>query len=90
MVERLLSMRELVAALVLTVEAEMPKAQRRMEQGDDWLFEKVTGQLRLLASLDSLLADVLVVETGNPDFGMGMTLSDWARTAPPVDGGPDA
>jgi hypothetical protein len=82
MVERLVEMRALLERIVVMVEAEMPEAQRRMERGDDWQFEKVIGMLRVCADLDQMLVDALVVETGDPDFGVGQRLSDWATVAP--------
>jgi hypothetical protein len=72
-------MRKLLAELSLMVEAGMPEAQRLMEQGQDWEWHKVVGMLEKIAALETAVADALVVETGNPDFGLGLRLADWAN-----------
>ena len=78
MVDRLLHMRKLLEELSTMIEADMPEAQRRLDRGDEWQFHRVTGMLSKIGELEGIVADALVVESGNPDFGTGQRLADWA------------
>lgn len=78
MIERLTKMRKLLEDLRTMVEADMPEAQRKMLKGDDLPFDRVVTMLMKVGEMEQEVADALVVETGNPDFGTGQTIGDWA------------
>lgn len=70
MVNRLLTMQRLLRELQTLIEADVPEAQRLMEQGKDWEWHKVTARLEKVVELESLVRGALVIEVGEPAFGM--------------------
>lgn len=77
MVERLIELQKILAKLSVMVDAMMPEAQRLMEQGKDHEWHKVTGMLERIGEAETLVRDMIVVETGNPSFGMGNEPAMW-------------
>ena len=70
MVMRLLMMQRLLRELEVLIEADVPEAQRLMERGEDWEWHKVTARLEKIVELQSLVRGALVIEVGEPAFGM--------------------
>ena len=74
MVTRLIELQKTLDKLVVLAEARMPEAQQRMEKGDDLLWHDVTAVLEHLTEAQTMVRDLLVCETGDPDFGTGVRL----------------
>lgn len=70
MLESILATRKHVKTLRMMIEAEMPEAQRKMERGEDYDFDRVTTMLRVCAEIDQALFMLEVTQTGNPTFGL--------------------
>ena len=70
MIQSILEARALVTKLRVMVEAEMPEAQRKMERGEDYDFDRVTAMLRVCVAIDELLFAMEIAQTGNPSFGL--------------------
>lgn len=79
MSERLFQMQHTLRALTTMIEAMMPEAQRLLDKGEEFEFHKVTGMLKRAAELETLIADAIVVETGNPNFGTGDEHTRWGE-----------
>lgn len=71
---KLFEAQRLLRELEVMIDAQMPEAQRKMDKGDDWDFLKVTAQLEKITEIEGLVRDLLVIELGEPDFGMNATL----------------
>lgn len=76
MLNRLFKLQKTLDKLVVLAGARMPEAQRRMEQGDDLLWHDVTAVLEHLTTAQVLVRDMIVVESGSPDFGAGIPLAE--------------
>jgi hypothetical protein len=70
MATKLFEIQALLRSLGVMVDAQMPEAQRKLEKGDDWDFLRVTAQLEKITELEGLVRDLIVIELGEPDFGM--------------------
>lgn len=70
MVDRWLDVQRLAAELARLIGADMPEAQRLMEQGQDWQWHRVTSILEKVAEIEALARGAVAIETGNPSFGM--------------------
>lgn len=79
MVERLFKVQESLRKLTVMVEAMMPEAQRLMEQGKDHEFHKVTAMLERIGEAESVVRDMIVVETGEPSFGQENEHLTWVK-----------
>jgi hypothetical protein len=77
MVERLIELQKILEKLTVMVDAMMPEAQRLMEQGKDHEWHKVTGMLERIGEAEAIVRDMIVVETGDPDFGTANTHKLW-------------
>ena len=71
---KLFEAQRLLRELEIMIDSQMPEAQRKMEQGDDWDFLKVTAQIEKITAIEALVRDMLVIELGEPDFGMNAAL----------------
>jgi hypothetical protein len=70
MLNKLQHLQKVLESLTVTIDAMMPEAQRLMEQGKDHEFHKVTGMLEQIGAAESIVRDLIVVEVGDPNFGM--------------------
>ena len=73
--EKLLRLQKTLDKVVVMVSARMPEAQRRMEKGDDLQWHEVTATLERLHEALVIVRDLIVLESGNPDFGVGAGLT---------------
>lgn len=79
MLTQLFKLQKTLDKLVVLTGARMPEAQRLMEKGDDLLFHDVTSVLEHLTVAQVLVRDMIVVESGSPDFGTGIQLIEEVK-----------
>ena len=79
MLTRLFKLQKTLEKLEVLAHARMPEAQRRMEQGDDLLFHDVTAVLEHLTAAQVIVRDLIVCESGSPDFGTGIQLVEEVK-----------
>lgn len=68
---KLHELQNILEELRVQIDAQMPEAERLMRQGKDHEFLRVTGLLTKLCAAQGLVADLIVVEFGEPSFGVG-------------------
>jgi len=68
---KLHNLQKILEDLQVQIDAQMPEAERLMRLGKDHEFLRVTGLLTKLANAQEIVADLIVVEFGEPSFGMG-------------------
>lgn len=73
--EKLLKLQKVLEKVVVLVSARMPEAQRLMEKGEDMQWHEVTSTLERLHEALVIVRDLIVLESGNPDFGVGAGLT---------------
>ncbi len=73
--EKLFKLQKALEKVVVLVSARMPEAQRLMEKGDDLQWHEVTSTLERLHEALVIVRDLIVLESGNPDFGVGAGLT---------------
>jgi hypothetical protein len=76
MLRNILKIQKLLGDLTVLIDAQMPEAQRKLDRGEEWDFDRVTAQLRKCAAIETALVELIAVETGNPSFGLSSRMSD--------------
>ena len=79
MLTQLFKLQKTLDKLEVLAGARMPEAQRRMEKGDDLMFHDVTAVLEHLTTAQVIVRDLIVSETGSPDFGTGIQLVEEVK-----------